>query len=130
MINNNNSKALVVDDEEHIRKYLSLMLKSIGFECVYNADNGAKAIELFNKHQPRLILLDIIMPQTDGLSVLKKLSDENNHSCIIVLSSVDMEKTVQSCIKYGVSNYILKNARQHEIMETIKLTLNKFSQRI
>lgn len=132
MFNNKSCElnVLIADDEEHIRKYLSLIIKDLSFDNIYNASNGGEAIQLCEKYSPCLILLDIIMPRIDGLTALKAIRKKNSSACIIMLTSVDIKKSIQQCAEYGASNYILKGANQCEIIKTINYSLDKYLSRI
>ena len=127
---NNKLNALIADDEEHIRKYLSLIIKDLGFEKTYTACNGGEAIELYDQYSPCLILLDIIMPRIDGITALKAIRNKTSSACIIMLTSVDIENSIQECAEYGASNYLLKGANQLEIIKTINHSLDKCLLRI
>ena len=64
---------MLVDDEAHIRKFISLLLRHLGVDRIMEAANGSLAIELYKKEQPDLVMLDVNMPVMDGLETLRAL---------------------------------------------------------
>lgn len=127
MTNNKSEKmcALVVDDEEHIRNYLTSILKDIGFDSIYHASNGKDGIDLFRNLTPHLTLLDIVMPKMDGITALKEIRGIDPDACIIMLTSVDTENSINKCLNCTASNYILKDTCHTQIIEIIKYSIGK-----
>ena len=67
------NSVLLVDDEPHIRLYLKAILKRLGVETFYEADDGEPAVEIYRQEKPDLVLMDINMPNMDGLEALSKI---------------------------------------------------------
>ena len=88
------ARVLVVDDEEQIRELLANFLAGEGYEVIL-ASNGKKAIELVEREDPQLILLDVKMPYTDGIEVCKRLKAEKKTGLIpvIVMTALSDRKT-------------------------------------
>ena len=118
---------LLVDDEAHIRKYVSLILKQLGAPKVIEAANGEEALVAYQKEKPELVLLDISMPLMNGLETLKKLRAIDPESVIIMLTSMVNRQSIDEALAHGASNYIRKDTPKEEIAKAILETLeNRF----
>ncbi len=119
-------KAVVVDDESHVRAILRDMLTSLNIEVVAEGSTGIEAVELFHTHQPDLMILDITMPVMSGEEVLMMLMPEFPDALIIVLTSMTDENSVDGCLDLGATNYIRKDTPIREIKRVIQETVNAF----
>lgn len=102
-------KILIVDDEQFVVKALREKLLSEGF-AVDSAYDGQEALLKVTKAKPDLILLDIIMPKLDGISVLKRLkqSPETNNIPVIILTNLYDDKKVSEVLEAGNTDYLVK----------------------
>ncbi|MEO6004247.1 MAG: response regulator transcription factor [Opitutus sp.] len=118
---------LLVDDEAHIRKYVSLILKQLGATKVVEAANGEEALVAYQTEKPDIVLLDISMPLMNGLETLKKLKVVDPESVIIMLTSMVNRQSIDEALAHGASNYIRKDTPKEEIAKAILDTLeNRF----
>lgn len=115
---------LLVDDEAHIRKYVSLILKQLGASKVIEAGNGEEAIASYQSAKPDLVLLDISMPLMNGLETLKKLKEIDPECMIIMLTSMVNRQSIDEALALGAANYIRKDTPKEEIAQAIKETLD------
>ena len=115
---------LLVDDEAHIRKYVSLILKQLGVPKVIEAGNGEEAIASYQSVKPDLVLLDISMPLMNGLETLKKLKEIDPECMIIMLTSMVNRQSIDEALALGAANYIRKDTPKEEIAQAIKETLD------
>ncbi len=104
-----NSKILLVDDQELNREVLAHRLVKSGYQ-ITSVTNGHEAIDVLEKENFDLILLDIIMPDISGIEVLKKIRsrDKHNNIPIIMITALEDVKTVNECIDAGANDYIMK----------------------
>lgn len=104
-------KILIVDDSDYIRSLLKDILGSIPnsdqFEFLEALD-GIDALEVFKKENPDLVLLDILMPEMDGIQVFKKMKEINSDVKILIISALDENVIVPRLGKYSVDGYITK----------------------
>jgi len=101
------AKILIVDDEHSILETLQMFMEEKGFS-VLTADTGGKALLIFEKEQPRIVILDIRLPDMNGLDVLKSMMEKNFPSKIIMITAFqDMETTIMA-MKRGAFDYIHK----------------------
>ena len=118
---NPESKVLVVDDESHIRKFVSLLIKSLGgYTTVLQAANGAAALEIYRRDRPALVLLDVNMPQMDGLETLRLLRHLDPHCTVVMLTSLVNRQTVEECLRLGAVGYLRKDNPPEEMAGQLK----------
>jgi two-component system chemotaxis response regulator CheY len=115
-------RVLVVDDEQHIRQLICLVVTSLGAEVVGEASDGIQAVELYKEFSPEIVMLDVNMPKLDGISVLKKIMAINPRALVVMLTSLDAIDVVKECIDHGARNYILKNLPAEELRQLISET--------
>lgn len=100
-------KILVVDDEKAICDMLQKFLSKRGYE-VFVTDNGDDALTIIREKTPHVVLLDIRMPKTDGVEVLKKIKEENKEIGVIMITAVSETAVAEKCMKLGAFDYITK----------------------
>ncbi len=126
----NKKHLLIVEDEASLRNVLTDKLTREGF-LVDQAHDGAEGLKEIKKHMPDLILLDIIMPEMDGVSMLKKLREdkETENIPVIIISNLSEIEKITSVLqaKKGVIEHIIKSHwSMGEIVEKIKQTLKVY----
>lgn len=114
---------LVVDDEESIRSSLNLLLKE-NYE-VHLAEDGEKALDALSKFHPDVVLMDVMMPNKDGMDTLKELRDNNNQVPVIMLTGANTVKTAVQAMKWGAVDYINKPFEFEQLSELISSTIAK-----
>ena len=114
---------LVVDDEKPIRDILVYNLQKEGYEAI-EAEDGEQAIEVALEKKPDLILLDIMLPKVDGLTVCKRLR-HNLNVPILILSAKDEEIDKILGLELGADDYITKPFSVRELMARVKANLRK-----
>ncbi len=115
-------KILIVEDEAAVREALEIKLKKEGFSEVLIAEDGMKGLITAIKEQPNLILLDIMMPELDGITTLKKLREDDwgKSVPVIVLSNMGDEEKIRQSLELGARGYLVKsNWSLDDVMKTI-----------
>jgi two-component system chemotaxis response regulator CheY len=115
---------MLVDDESHIRKFISLLLRHLGVDRITEAANGSLAIELYKKERPDLVMLDVNMPVMDGLETLRALKAINPDCVVIMLTSLANRQTIDQAAALGAANYIRKDAPPEEIGRALSETID------
>ncbi|MEX0994373.1 MAG: response regulator transcription factor [Balneolaceae bacterium] len=120
---------LVVDDEQDLLDLIEYNLKIEGFD-VLKAENGQEGIRLVKEKKPDLILLDIMMPQMNGLEVCEKLrkDEEVSYIPIIFLTARDDEKTEVEGLNVGADDYVTKPISTRKLMSRIKAVLRRYEE--
>ena len=121
---NNVKKVLVVDDEQSIIDVLVYNLKKEGYETL-EATDGLTAVNIALEEKPDLMLLDIMLPKLDGLSVCKKIKNALNVP-ILILSAKDEELDKIVGLELGADDYITKPFSVRELMARVKANLRKY----
>ncbi len=119
--------ALIADDEAHMRTFLKLLLKDIGFEKIYLMQNGMDAVEAYREYQPDLVLLDVNMNKMNGLDALGIIRKENETATVIMMTAVSTRDAIEESSRKGATYYILKTQTPDEIKACIKQVLEAIS---
>ncbi len=114
-------KIVIADDSQFFLISLGLLLKRLGFRVI-PAKNGEAALEIAKVSEPHLIILDVNMKPTDGISVLSRLKEDEHisHIPVIFLSSVSDREVIRTCTKLGCSDYLLKPLKVRELYDAIQ----------
>ena len=126
MAETNLHRVLLVDDEEGIRKVVSIALKDAGYE-VWTAENGEQGLEIFRRQQPPLVLTDIKMPGIDGIEVLRRIKAmETDSEVIIITGHGEMELAI-SALQLEASDFITKPIHDEALFIALKRAEEKIS---
>jgi CheY-like chemotaxis protein len=121
---NNNYTILIVDDNEDNRELLSNRLSALGFNIVV-AEDGKKALEVLHVQLIDLVLLDIMMPEIDGITVLSRIRSDNTYDdmAVIMLTAIDIINVAEDCLRRGANGYITKPYDMELIKQKIRQCL-------
>lgn len=112
-------RLLIADDHEVIRTGLASLLAGTEIEIVAEAANGKEAIKEAERIRPDVILLDIRMPDIDGLAALEKLRELVPDSRVVMLSTYDNPTYIARAVALGATDYVLKGSPREDIITTI-----------
>jgi len=118
-----NAKILIVDDDNGFVELVTLYLKKDGYRVLFAYD-GQQAIERARRHQPDLIILDLTLPQMDGLEVCRILRAESQVP-IIMLTGRSTDKDKLAGLDLGADDYVTKPFRPHELTARIQAVLRR-----
>ena len=114
-------RILVVDDHEVVRDGISVMVgRQSDFAVVGEAQNGLEAVEKARELQPSLILMDLRMPQMDGMAAMRQIREVNPEIKFIVLTTYDSDEYIFDAIEAGAKGYLLKDASREELFQAIR----------
>ncbi|MFQ5576507.1 MAG: response regulator transcription factor, partial [Anaerolineae bacterium] len=114
-------KVLVVDDHAIIRKGIGAMLAIVpDIELVGEAENGWQAVDKAIALQPDVILMDLVMPEVDGIEAIRRIKTQYPPACILVLTTFAGEDKVFPAIKAGALGYHLKDSDPDELVQAIR----------
>lgn len=117
---------MLVDDEPHIRKYISLILRAhLGNPIIIEASNGEEAVATYQREDPDLVLLDVNMPQMDGIETLRKLKEVDPNCVVVMLTSLANRQTIEEALDLGAANYIRKDTPKEEIAKSLTETIRE-----
>ncbi len=110
---------LIVDDAEFMRMMLRDIVEDMGLEVVAEAANGQEAFEEYQNKKPDLVLLDITMPEVDGLEALKKIIQVDQTANVVMITALGQKDQVLACIKAGARDFIIKPFDQERVIDTL-----------
>jgi len=112
-------RLLIADDHEVIRTGLATLLAGSDLDNIAQAKNGKECLKLAQQHKPDVILLDIRMPDGDGLSTLEKLRAKTPECRVVMLSTYDNPTYIARAVALGACDYVLKGSKREDIVATI-----------
>ena len=113
-------RVLVVDDAAFMRMMVKDILSKNGYEVVGEAENGMKAVEKYNETKPDLVLMDITMPEMDGIDALKGIREKDPNACVIMCSAMGQQAMVIEAIQSGAKDFIVKPFQAERVLEAVK----------
>jgi DNA-binding NarL/FixJ family response regulator len=114
-------RVVVADDEELVRTGLRLILDTEpDIEVVGEASNGRHVVEMATALQPDVVLLDIRMPEMDGLEATRLLLGGGSTSKVVVLTTFDLDQYVYDALQAGASGFLLKDAPAHQLVAAVR----------
>ncbi len=119
-------RILVVDDEVATLTLLRRVLSPEGYDII-TSTSGTEALQLFQQEKPDIILLDVIIPQIDGLNVLRRIREQDPIVGIIMISALTSEKIARNAILFGANDYMTKPFTFHDLRSRIKEVLERTS---
>ncbi|PJN89363.1 response regulator transcription factor [Bacillus sp. mrc49] len=116
-------KVLFVDDHEMVRIGVSAYLTAqADIEVIGEADNGLKAVELALELRPDIILMDLVMPEMDGIEATKRIIEKWPEAKIIIVTSFLDDEKVYPALEAGATSYMLKTSKASEIARAVRST--------
>ena len=113
------AKILLVDDAAFMRKVVKDTLSKNGYTDLYEAVDGADAVEKYTEISPDLVIMDITMPNMDGLEALKAIRAKNGSANVVMCSAMGQEAMVIEAIQSGAKDFIVKPFKPERILKTV-----------
>src|SRR5919107_1703011 len=118
---NRRIRVLCADDHPLVRKGIaSILANEADIELVAEASNGQDAVNLFHEHRPDVTLMDLRMPDLDGIAATRAIRSEFPEAKIIALTSYDGDQDIYSALEAGVRGYLLKESVHTEVLHAIR----------
>ena len=114
---------LICDDAAFMRVMIKDILTKNGYDVAGEAENGLKAVEKYNETKPDLVMMDITMPEMDGIQALKKIKEADANATVIMCSAMGQEAMVLEAIKLGALDVIVKPFKPDRILQTVQKVL-------
>lgn len=113
-------RILICDDATFMRMMIKDILIKNGYEVAGEAENGLVAIEKYNELKPDLVLMDITMPEMDGITALKKIVESDSEAKIIMCSAMGQQSMVIDSIQAGAKDFIVKPFQAERVVEAVQ----------
>ncbi|MEE1072715.1 MAG: response regulator [Cellulosilyticum sp.] len=113
------AKIMVVDDAAFMRMMLKDILTKGGYEVVGEAENGLKAVDKYKELTPDLVLMDITMPELDGIGAVRQIKSIDPNAKIIMCSAMGQQAMVLESIQAGAKDFIVKPFQADRIIEAV-----------
>jgi two-component system chemotaxis response regulator CheY len=110
---------MVVDDELFFRQMLRDVLVEAGFTIVAEASNGVEAVEKYRKHRPEITIMDIFMPEENGIAAIKEIISYDRNAKVLIYTGVGFDEDVEVALQAGAKEVILKSFSPEEVKEVV-----------
>lgn len=111
---------LICDDAAFMRMMIKDILTKNGYNIVGEAENGQKAVERYTELKPDLVLMDITMPEMDGIAALKKIKELDAGASVIMCSAMGQQAMVIESIQSGAKDFIVKPFQPDRVLEAVQ----------
>ena len=111
---------LICDDAAFMRMMIKDILTKNGYNVVGEAENGAQGVEKYNELHPDLVLMDITMPEMDGIAALKGIKQIDPNAHVIMCSAMGQQAMVIESIQAGAKDFIVKPFQADRVLEAVK----------
>ncbi len=113
-------RIMICDDAAFMRMMIKDILGKNGFEVAGEAENGAIAVTKYDELKPDLVLMDITMPEMDGIQALKKIKEKDPSASVIMCSAMGQQAMVIEAIQSGARDFIVKPFQPERVVEAVK----------
>ncbi|MHC5039306.1 MAG: response regulator [Planctomycetota bacterium] len=113
-------KVLTVDDSRVTLKILRKLLAETEFEVVGEARQGEEALSLFRDLNPDLVILDIVMPDMDGVKILEGIRGLDPGAKVVMVSSLGTKEKVMECLEKGAKNFLMKPYEKEDLLKVLR----------
>ena len=111
---------LICDDAAFMRMMIKDILVKNGYNIAGEAENGVKAVEKYQETKPDLVLMDITMPEMDGIQALKKIKAIDANASVVMCSAMGQQAMVIEAIQAGAKDFIVKPFQAERVLEAVK----------
>lgn len=113
-------RVAIADDHAMVREGLRSLLRAGEFEVVGEASTGREAVELVLKERPQVVLMDVRMPDMDGLAALSRIKEETPSSAVLMVTTYEDASYLVRAIAAGAAGYLLKGVGREELVEALR----------
>lgn len=118
-------KIMLVDDAAFMRMMIKKALTANGYSNFVEAQDGAEAVQKYEEEKPDMVIMDITMPNMDGLQALKKIRESDPNAKIVMCTAMGQESMVVDAIKSGARDFIVKPFDEQRVVQTVNDILGK-----
>ena len=114
-------RVVVVDDQELVRAGFALILQRAGMEVVAEAANGVEAVARVTELQPDVVLMDVRMPELDGIEATRRLTATGFDGKVLALTTFDLDEYVYEAVRAGASGFLLKDVSPDDLVHAVRV---------
>jgi len=118
-----NPRVVIADDQTLVRSGFRMILKGAGIDVVGEAADGVEAIELVGRLRPDVVLMDIRMPDLDGLEAARRILATHPDCRVLMLTTFDLDKYVYAALSAGASGFLLKDVTPEHLVASVRLVM-------
>jgi two-component system chemotaxis response regulator CheY len=111
---------MLCDDAAFMRLTLKKIVEGAGHQVIAEAENGLQAVEHYEIYRPEIVLMDITMPEMDGIEAVKKIKEINPEATIIMVSAMGQQEKVFAAIAAGARDFVVKPFESKKILDCIR----------
>ncbi len=115
---------LICDDAAFMRMMIKDILTKNGYEVVGEAANGAEGVEKYGQLKPDLVMMDITMPEMNGIDALKKIKESDSNANVIMCSAMGQQAMVIESIQAGAKDFIVKPFQVERVIEAVQKAID------
>jgi two-component system chemotaxis response regulator CheY len=119
------AKVLIVDDASFMRMTIRKMLEAHGHSVAAEAENGIEAVKKFIEYKPDVVLLDITMPEMNGVEALKRIKELDPNARVVICSAMGQQAMVAQAIQYGAKDFIVKPFEEDRLIAAVDKIMNR-----
>lgn len=116
-------RVLVVDDTAFMRRMLRELLSKAGLEVVAEAGNGREAVEQYRQVRPDLVIMDITMPELDGIAAVREIVREDPSARIVMCSALGQQELIIEALEAGAQDFVVKPFVPEKVLEAVHKVL-------
>lgn len=117
------AKIMLVDDAAFMRMMVKNALTKAGYDNFVEAQDGAEAVRKYGEEKPDMVIMDITMPNMDGLQALKKIRENDPNAKVVMCTAMGQESMVVDAIKSGAKDFVVKPFNEERIAQTVNKIL-------
>lgn len=114
------ARILIVDDSAFMRRIIRNMLEKAGYVEIYGVADGIQAVEMYGQLRPDLVLMDITMPNMDGLAALKEIQATDAGANVVMCTAMGQEPMVIDAIRSGAKDFIVKPFKPERVLKAVE----------
>ena len=118
-------RVLIVDDAAFMRMIIKNILTDSGYQVIGEAENGIEAIEMYNEAMPDLVIMDITMPEMDGIEAVKEIIKQDSNARIVMCSAMGQQEMVIESIEAGAKDFIVKPFQSERVVEAVRKVMER-----
>lgn len=119
------AKILIVDDAAFMRMTIKKMLEAHNHIVIGEAENGIEAVKKFAELSPDVVLLDITMPEMNGVDALKRIKEMDKDAKVVICSAMGQQTMVAQAIQYGAKDFIVKPFQEDRLIAAVEKVMSR-----